>query len=191
MVISDASSTTLLFRLKAAFRLPSLYFPLGPLASPSPVHTASQAGVRRESGSSLLSSPLVCGLSVNQRSAGAHPGRTVWLVFPLIFCLVSQSVAGSSQHQAPSVAEVDSPVHLPLGLLFLLTAPWDVGFRIHCKSSGLPPTTRLLVCKASPPGRTPWSTGGAWEPGREPRPPLFLPEVRKFLRKCSSICYMF
>lgn len=188
MVISDASSATLLFRLKAAFHLPSLYFPLGPLASPSPVHTGSQAGVRRESGSSLLSSPLVRGLSVNKRSVGAYSVRTVWLVFPLIFCLVRPSVAGPSQHQAPNVAEVDSPVHSLLGLLFLLRAPWDVGFRIHCKSSGLPPTTRLLVCKASPPGRTPRSTGGAWEPGREPRPLLFLPEVRKFLKKCSSIC---
>lgn len=67
---------------------------------------------------------LCMGFQSTRDQWGAYPGRTVWLALPLIFCLVSQSVAGPSQHQDLSVAEVDSPVCLLLGLLFLLTAPW-------------------------------------------------------------------
>ena len=81
----------------------------------------------RESGPSLVSFPLVHGLTVNQRSVGSL-SRTLWLIFLLHFCIVCQSVACPSQHHDLRVAEVESPVHLPLGLLFLPTAPRSVGF---------------------------------------------------------------
>ena len=189
--MSDASSTTLLFRLKTASRLPSLYFPLGPLASPLPVHTSSRAGVRREGGPSLPSSPLVYGLSVNQRSVGGLSGQDC-MVGPPVNFLSSQPVCCWAQPASgPQRSWSGLPCLFAAGIVILTYSTMDVGFRIHCKSSGLPPTTWLLVCKASPPGRTPRSPGGAWEPGREPRPPLFLPEVQKFFwNKCSSICYM-
>lgn len=87
------------------------------------------------------------------------------------------------------------PCSFAIGIAILNYNTTECGvFHIHCKSSGLPPATRLLVCKASPPGRVtgPTNMGGAWEGGKEPRSPLFLPEVQKFfLNKCSSICCMF
>lgn len=192
---SDAPSTKILLKIKAVFKSSQLLFSSGPLCiSFSYAHRLIVSQEWVETTDPLWSLLHLC--------TGFQSTRDMWrayrgplrLIFLLNFCLVCQSGACPNQHHALRVAEVDFSVLLLLGFPSLLTAPLSVGFSPSTSNQAdFLQWGCWFAWSASPPsGTVPANMGGSWEGGKDPRFPLFLPEVQKFFMNTrSSICCKF